>query len=164
MRQNYFKKANESDIQFIQNLARDIWQITYAQILSTEQIEYMLDMMYNKESILKNLHDGEIWEVFSIEDIPVGYLHYKIEGERVFLSKIYLSQDPKYKGSGKLMMNHVFEYATSENKKYVYLTVNKNNAKAIHFYEKNNFINLESKVTDIGKGYVMDDYIFQKEV
>ena len=46
-------------------------------------------------------------------------------------------------------------------KDYVYLTVNKNNKTAIRAYEKNGFVITTSVVTDIGQGFVMDDYIMK---
>ena len=39
------------------------------------------------------------------------------------------------------------------------LSVNKRNAKAIAAYQKNGFGITESVVTDIGNGFVMDDFI-----
>ena len=42
------------------------------------------------------------------------------------------------------------------------LSVNKRNAKAIAAYKRNGFVIAESVVTDIGGGFVMDDYIMAK--
>ena len=44
------------------------------------------------------------------------------------------------------------------------LTVNKNNAIAIEAYRKMGFENAGSIVTDIGGGFVMDDYKMEKSV
>jgi len=46
----------------------------------------------------------------------------------------------------------------------VVLAVNKKNAKAIAAYRKHGFAIRESAVTDIGSGFVMDDYVMAKEV
>ena len=62
------------------------------------------------------------------------------------------------------MLNRVVDYAKEKGAKAVHLTVNKHNAKAIRFYEKNGFKNMESKTFDIGNGYIMDDYIYQKNL
>ena len=42
----------------------------------------------------------------------------------------------------------------------VYLTVNKNNARAIRAYEKFGFLREGEECTAIGEGYYMDDYIY----
>ena len=123
----------------------------------------MLEMMYSTEKINEGIANGEIWEVLKIDNVPSGYLHYKLdENNTVFLSKIYLNESEQTKGIGQLMMNRVVDFAIEKGAKMVHLTVNKNNTKAIRFYEKNGFKNSESKTFDIGNGYVMDDYIFKK--
>ncbi len=160
----HFHTVNESNIHLIMPLATTIWQEAYKDILSQEQIDYMLQKMYAVEKIKEDIAQGDQWEILKADNIAVGYLHYKIEEDKVFLSKIYLKQDNQLKGIGQLMLNHVIQYALDHNKKTIYLTVNKNNAKAIRFYTKNNFKNTESKTFDIGNGYIMDDYIFQKDL
>jgi hypothetical protein len=40
--------------------------------------------------------------------------------------------------------------------------VNKGNEKAIRSYERNGFVKVRSQVADIGKGFVMDDYVMEK--
>jgi RimJ/RimL family protein N-acetyltransferase len=44
------------------------------------------------------------------------------------------------------------------------LSVNKRNTKAITAYKRNGFAIVESVVTDIGGGFVMDDYVMAKEL
>ena len=47
------------------------------------------------------------------------------------------------------------------NKQSIQLTVNKNNTNTIKAYEKWGFKTIDSAVTDIGSGFVMDDYIME---
>jgi len=42
--------------------------------------------------------------------------------------------------------------------------VNKRNAKAIAAYQRNGFVIADSVVTDIGHGFVMDDFIMTKKL
>ncbi len=44
------------------------------------------------------------------------------------------------------------------------LSVNKRNAQAIAAYKRNGFVIAESVVTDIGGGFVMDDYVMAKGI
>ena len=44
------------------------------------------------------------------------------------------------------------------------LGVNKRNAKAIQAYRRNGFTVREEFVLDIGNGFVMDDYLFEKKL
>jgi ribosomal protein S18 acetylase RimI-like enzyme len=44
------------------------------------------------------------------------------------------------------------------------LSVNKRNTRALAAYRRNGFIITESVITDIGGGFVMDDYIMAKDL
>ncbi|WP_410880306.1 GNAT family N-acetyltransferase [Myroides sp. DW712] len=157
-----FQAVTPENIHHIRPLAEKIWQKTYGPLLDPAQIEYMLPMMYSNERITNEIQDGYIWELFVVENQVLGYLDYKLmEDNRVFLSKIYLDTDQQQKGLGKIMLQHVANFAQDSKADAVYLTVNKYNAKAIEFYERNQFQCIESKTFDIGNGYVMDDYIYQ---
>ena len=92
-------------------------------------------------------------------------MHYKLEDDgRVFLSKIYLDSASQQQGLGKIMLAQVVEFAESKAARAIYLTVNKHNEKAISFYERNGFVRVQEAVFEIGNGYVMDDYIYQKNL
>lgn len=158
----HFHQVNDKNVHWIPQLANEIWNDTYTKIISKEQMDYMLGMMYNEQAILDSVANGEHWEILKADNIPVGYIHFKEEDHKIFLSKIYLKQDEQYKGLGQLMMNHVIDFATNADKDSIYLTVNKENKKAIHFYERNGFRNIKAEVFEIGEGYVMDDFIFEK--
>ena len=160
----HFHNVNDKNIHIVPELAKEIWNISYHNIISQEQIDYMLDLMYEEEKIKESIENGEHWKILKADNVPVGYIHFKEEGEKLFLSKIYLLQDEKYKGIGQVLLNEVIQHGLDHNFKSIYLTVNKNNAKAIRFYEKNNFKNIKSETFDIGNGYVMDDFIFEKNL
>ena len=61
-------------------------------------------------------------------------------------------------------MDFVEEKALEKNCSKVSLTVNKNNVNSIIAYEKAGFINKGALVMDIGSGFVMDDFKFEKEL
>jgi ribosomal protein S18 acetylase RimI-like enzyme len=44
------------------------------------------------------------------------------------------------------------------------IRVNKNNQGAITFYEKVGFVRKDEITTDIGNGYVMDDFVYEKKI
>ena len=46
----------------------------------------------------------------------------------------------------------------------VVLTVNRRNTGSIAFYERRGYVIRESAVFDIGGGYVMDDYVMEKQL
>ena len=82
-------------------------------------------------------------------------------GTRLFLSKLYLRSDKRGRGIASLMLSRVFEDARRLGKNSVYLTVNKHNDHAVEVYKKVGFTVTDTAVTDIGGGYVMDDFIME---
>jgi ribosomal protein S18 acetylase RimI-like enzyme len=160
-----FIKITPKDLQSTFELASEIWHDNYIGIITQEQVDYMLHMMYRPKKIKEDINNNYQWELVYQENAPIGYLSYVIKNDnRVFLSKIYLKNKSQGLGIGKKMLHRVIEYAKLNKCKAVYLTVNKNNIKGIRAYKGTGFKIISEEVTDIGDGYVMDDYIFEKNI
>jgi ribosomal protein S18 acetylase RimI-like enzyme len=67
------------------------------------------------------------------------------------------------RGLGSRLLQHVEQEVRAGAGRRLILSVNKRNARAIAAYKRNGFVVVESVVTDIGGGFVMDDYIMAKE-
>ena len=157
-----FQKASEDDTVLLRTLAREIWTTYYPGIISMEQIEYMLNRMYSAETIRKEINEGVYWELLYLENMPIGFLSITSTKDGIAkLNKLYMKNTCHGKGFGQQALSHVTDFARRNKLKEVYLTVNKENSKAIKAYEKAGFIRTDSVVSDIGGGYVMDDYIYR---
>ncbi len=156
-----FKKANKSDIPVIFDLAVKIWRKHYPSIITNLQIEYMLEKMYSKESLAKQLDDGDVFWLAFEHEIPIGYLSYNSLGNGdYFLNKFYVDVDRHRKGIGKQLFDYVFSHLTDA--RTIRLTVNRKNHTAINYYFKNGFVIEEAKDFDIGDGFVMNDFVMLK--
>jgi ribosomal protein S18 acetylase RimI-like enzyme len=155
-----FRKAKPSDILLLNILAREIWTTCYPDIITMEQIEYMLELMYSLETIEKEMANGVIWKILEYDSRPVGYLAITCSEDEVKLNKLYLKADYHGKGLGQNALQYIIKYAKQNKYKKVSLTVNKGNLNAIKAYEKAGFTRTDSIVSDIGGGYVMDDFIY----
>ena len=62
------------------------------------------------------------------------------------------------------MIAHVAARAKREGYPCVILQVNKRNVNAINSYKKYGFVVRDATVDDIGRGYVMDDYVMEKKL
>lgn len=154
-----------NQFQHVFQLASEIWNDNYKGIISQNQIDYMLDMMYKPERVQQDLVEGYQWEFIYHNNKIVGYLAFVIKDDnRVFLSKIYLKTSAQGFGLGKLALQHVKIYAKKNKATAVYLTVNKGNTKGIRAYKNFGFNIVAEEVTDIGSGYVMDDFIFELQI
>jgi ribosomal protein S18 acetylase RimI-like enzyme len=61
-------------------------------------------------------------------------------------------------------LQHVEREVRAGEGRRLILSVNKRNTKAITAYQRNGFVIADSVVTDIGDGFVMDDYIMTKDL
>jgi len=157
-----FKSISNSDFQQVYELASEIWNNNYKGIISQKQIDYMLNMMYNTKRLQQDLNESYQWELIINDGENIGYLAYVIKKDnRVFLSKIYLKTSAQGLGIGKKSLNRIKEYAKVSCCTSVYLTVNKGNKKGVRAYHNAGFNIIDEEVTDIGGGYVMDDYVFE---
>lgn len=155
------KKITPKEIPLVRELAREIWDEHYIKILTQEQIDYMLDLFYSKEKIKSELEEGIGWEMLYENGQPIGYLVCKLEPEKLYISKIYLKAETRGKGLGKFLLNRAVELAKQNDKKSIYLNVNKYNSDSIAFYERNGFVKMDEGVFEIGNGFVMDDFILE---
>ncbi|HWC53519.1 MAG TPA: GNAT family N-acetyltransferase [Chitinophagaceae bacterium] len=155
------RNATTDDISLIRELTFKVWPQTYAAIISKEQIDYMLDMMYSETSLKKQMAEGCQFVIAYDDNEPVGFASYQETEPQLFkLHKIYVLPTQQGKGTGKFIINHIVEKIKSKNAKALQLQVNRYN-KAKSFYEKLGFFVLKEINLDIGNGYFMNDYVMQ---
>ncbi len=147
----------------VAELANKIWHECFVNIISVGQIDYMVEKFQSLNAMTEQI-ESQHYSYFAVREMGelIGYIGMKPEqNDRFFLSKLYLRSDKRGRGTASLMMKKVFEEALKSGKKRVYLTVNKHNDHAVAVYKKIGFSIIDDVVTDIGGGYVMDDYIME---
>jgi N-acetylglutamate synthase-like GNAT family acetyltransferase len=159
------KKASIEDIPLIRELTFRVWPQTYASILSQEQIDYMLEMMYSESSLHRQISkDGCHFIIVYENGNPVGFASYnEAESQKWKLNKIYILQNQQGKGTGKYVINYIIEEIKKQDGVSLFLQVNQyNNAKS--FYERLGFAEIDFINLDIGNGFFMNDYIMEKKL
>lgn len=161
------RKAGPDDVQTINDLAEIAFRHTYREILSPEQMEYMMDWMYAPENILKQFEEGHVYYILSCSGLPCGYVSVQKEetdgqGVEIYhLQKIYLLPSYQGKGLGRILFDcavgHV-RAGSNGRKARVELNVNRNN-KAVSFYRHLGMTVLRQGDFHIGNGFYMNDYI-----
>lgn len=145
------------------NLAEEIWTEHYMPIIGSGQIAYMLDRFQSVNAISKSMEEGNVYCTVSIDGHPFGYFAIR-EEDGTFLSKFYVKKKYRGLGAGKTMFNWIIEFSKSRGLNRIWLTCNKYNEKSISIYKHLGFEIIDSVVTDIGSGYVMDDYVMEKKI
>ena len=150
--------ADEKDIFTIQALAHEIWNDHYPAIIGQEQVDYMLNRMYNADSMLQQMHAGQQFFLIMDNEIPMGFASVEKKGDgKYFLNKCYIKTSVQRGGIGSWAIRTILEKYTDC--KELRLQVNRQNYKAINFYFKMGFVIEQVADFDIGDGYFMNDFI-----
>jgi GNAT superfamily N-acetyltransferase len=162
----HFREAVPADIALIRKLTLAVWPQTYSDILSTEQVNYMLEMMYSASSLQHQINIQQHRFVIACDDDePVGFASWSLTPDKKVcrLHKIYVLQNQQGKGTGKKLMEHILEATRYAGASILVLNVNRHN-KAKAFYSRLGFTVLREEDIDIGNGYFMNDYVMQKPI
>lgn len=158
------RTATRNDINTIQEIALPTWKVAYQDILSEEQMEYMLNMMYSTESLREQLADKNHIFLLACEDgDTLGFVSFEIGLTNVKLHKLYVLPQQQGRKIGELLIKEVEQRTADAKRNAVQLNVNRFN-KALNFYIREGFQVIEEVDIEIGNGYLMEDYILEKKV
>ena len=148
-------------------IASLIWHEAYRDMLPREQIQYMLELFLKPSVIEEQIaREGYTYCFINTDGVDAGFFGVcpRLEGDSLFLSKIYLLRE--YRGSGLFdqAMDEIVRLARLQGLPAVRLHVNKKNTRAIKAYIRSGFHITGSDVFDIGRDYVMDDHILEYEI
>ena len=152
-------------IQQVCHIAEEIWREHYIPIIGESQVDYMLDKFQSPHAVSNQIQQqGYSYYFITYEDQSAGYLAFKLESDKMFLSKIYVMKQHRGKRLAGKAIAFLVEQCKQRGLRSIYLTVNKRNASSIAAYERLGFVKVQAVVADIGNGYVMDDDVMEKVV
>lgn len=158
-----FKKATHNDIELISQLAGNIWRKHYISMITMEQIDYMLNMMYSPAALTKQMNEGHQFTLVYDGTKPVGYISLNTnDGKNYFLHKFYIEMDDQGKGIGSQLFDFVLKQMP--NAETIELFVNRENYRSINFYFKHGFVIKRVINQDIGDGFYMNDFVMVKKI
>ncbi len=157
------RKIGSDEVELIQNLAKATWPDTFKEILSLEQIDYMLEMMYSVDKLKFQLENGHEFYIYDKDGSPVGFVGIEpnYENEKVLkIHKLYILPSVQGAGLGKLFIDFCRERGEDLHQEKLTLNVNRFN-KAVGFYQNIGFRVTKEEDIDIGHGYLMEDYVME---
>ena len=153
------REATRNDISTINQLAHEIWPTTYSEILSADQLKYMLELIYSETALQKQFKQGHNFLIVEEDKKAIAFADYSLLKDGVYkLHKIYVLPNQQGKGIGKLLIEYVIKKVKENNGGALVLNVNRNN-KAKQVYEHLGFKVISEEDIDIGEDYFMNDYI-----
>ena len=160
-------RAGKEHILLINEMAQVVFRHTYRDILSCEQIEYMISWMYSPVNINRQMEEGHVYYVAFHGSCPSGYVSIQRHGtsnesrQLFHLHKLYVMPSEQGQGLGRILFDKALSHARTEAAgcpATVELNVNRNNP-AISFYRHLGLNVLRQGDFSIGNGFYMNDYI-----
>lgn len=155
----------EEQVRTLAELASEIWHEYFVSIISTEQIDYMVEKFQSYQALKKAIAEEHYTYFLGYDKGEfVGFCGVKPDGDRLFLSKLYLHEKSRGRGLSSILLKRAIDFAGELGKKAIYLTCNKYNRNSLDIYAAKGFETIDSVKTDIGNGFIMDDYIMQLDL
>lgn len=163
-----FKKAGINDLYTIKEIAYATWPVTFGRIIPIRQIVYMLNKIYNDNSLKEQiLEKGHNFIMAKKDNKPVGFTSYELNYNsepQLMIHKLYLLPGSQGSGIGTQFLNLLAQIAQQNNHKRLRLKVYYQNDIAIRFYEKYGFIIAGRETTDTGNNYIILDNVMVKDL
>ena len=174
-----FLPVRVQDQELLAEVAGEIWNEYWPQHIGQAQTDYMVEQFQSLSAIQRQMAEEgyEYWFLTVPQgqsDSPwtapdgrpiVGFTggHEEPETNRYFISKIYLLASERGKHYASRVIQFYTALCVQRDLRAMYLTVNKGNQMGIRCYEAKGFKTIDAVETDIGQGFVMDDYIMEKQ-
>jgi diamine N-acetyltransferase len=155
------QKVNAEAIPIIKNLANIIWPATYSELITPQQVDYMMELIYSSSSLQKQIAKGHQFIMAYDENKPVAFASYSASENNAAvykLHKIYILPNQQGKGIGKQLVNYIIQDIAPATA--LQLNVNRSN-KALQFYQKIGFKIIGEEDIDIGNEFYMNDYVLE---
>jgi GNAT superfamily N-acetyltransferase len=159
------RQATDSDIQAINELAEKIWWPSYRNIISDEQISFMLNDMYSSESLREQMNSGIEFLLVERDKLPLafaGFSETDTKNQVFKLHKLYVLPTEQGQGTGRKLIEQVSSLAKAKGGKILELNVNRGNP-AHHFYSKIGF-DIYQTVDISYHHFILNDYIMRKDL
>ena len=147
------------------SLAQIIWNEWFPSIISQEQVNYMVDKFQSMPAIDKAIEEeGYQYFLEVLGDTPIGYMGVKEQEDALLLSKLYLMKPFRGQRRSNVFFDKAEEIAREKGKDKVRLFVNRYNYNSIRVYLRRGYRIMKEEKTDIGGGFICDDYVMEKEL
>jgi D-tyrosyl-tRNA(Tyr) deacylase len=147
----------------VRAIAEAAWPPTYAGIIPPEQIPYMISRMYSADAVAAAAAAHTLYFLVLADGADAGLLSYDEtprEDGACELHKIYTLPQYWGRGIGNDLLLRAIDAARHAGASSIWLRVNKNNKRALKAYRRAGLSQWRSICTDIGEGFLMDDYVY----
>ncbi|MDA7580146.1 GNAT family N-acetyltransferase [Crocinitomicaceae bacterium] len=156
-------QLGKEEIFLVHKLAHDIWPKAFRNIISSDQINYMLDWMYDINTLEEQVQTGHLFYVVKEDGVAKGFIGLEPnypDIEILRIHKFYVLPECQGKGMGRVLFNKSVDVAFDLDLSTLHLNVNRFNP-SVEFYKHLGFKVVAEEDIDIGRDYFMEDYIME---
>ena len=134
-------------------------------IIGTAQNDYMIERFQTPHAIVQQIRDGALYRLVIVDGELAGFVAFYPLTEngvrKLYVSKFYLSRTHRGRGIARQMFAYLCGQAAVCGADVLSLHVNRHNTDTIAVYEHLGFAVAGQVQTDIGGGFMMDDYVME---
>jgi ribosomal protein S18 acetylase RimI-like enzyme len=161
-RKSSIEKIGESGLSRVQSLAQRIWPECFAGILPPGHIDAIVEEVYDLRTLSADVAERHhIYWIAQVDGEDAGYASAYLDGERVWIKKLYLLDTCRGLGLGKRLIATAL--AAFPGAASVGLYVNDGNVSAINFYRAQGFT-IEALVPVRMGPFDLQDYVMARPV
>ena len=149
--------AGKKELSHVIMLAHCIWPEVYRDILTETQIRNMLWRIYTHDHLHKEINAGHQFYVAYVGQLPVGYASAYVEGDIIWLKKLYVDPSHQKKRIGVKLMHAVVSSLLPAAE--IRLLANPKNIPAHNFYTHLGFTKIGEMPVQMGD-FTFDDFLF----
>lgn len=153
------KKVILNDIDQLQQLARQTFGETFAEVNTEENMRKYLDERFSTQKLTAEVNDRNSEFYFAtLDHRAIGYLKLNFgaaqtepQDERAMeIERIYVIREFHGQKVGQLLYDKAIQISEEKGASYVWLGVWENNKRAIRFYQKNGFTEFDKHIFVLG--------------
>lgn len=159
------KAETDPQVREIAELARIIWNEYFTPIIGKAQVDYMLEKFQSYSALKEQISEGyEYYQIFDGGEF-CGYTGiHPGEDNRLFLSKFYIKKESRGKRLGTRVFRFLERLSQERGYSAIWLTCNRHNDNSLGVYRHLGFATIDTQETEIGGGFIMDDYIMEHKI
>lgn len=153
------KRISLRDISSLQKIGRQTFYETFSAGNSEENMSKYLEKGFSEEKLAAELSNvfSEFYLAFLNQKV-IGYLKLNFgdsqtelkDSNSLEIERIYVLQECQGKKVGQKLYEKAMQVADEKNVNYVWLGVWEENPRAIHFYQKNGFVEFDKHIFKLG--------------
>jgi len=172
MNPRIIKKATISDLQTIQEISKQTFMETFADVNTSEDMENYVLENFNTEQVASEINNREsVFYLATLGNETIGYMKLNFgkaqtetyEEQTMEIHRIYVLKAFLGKKIGQLLLDEALKIAQQTAVDYIWLGVWEENGRALQFYTKNGFVEFDKHNFTLGND-VQTDLLLKRQM